>query len=110
MTLDVKGNVSRPRPGTAPLRATRSIALRPPIGRASAQLSHAEKQGLLIREVALEDIEADALVRDRVVLDEVALEDLRASIERNGVRLRWKFMPTRQGSRGPVRCCVGTGL
>jgi len=74
---------------------------------ASAQLKRAEEQGLLIREVALDEIEAEALVRDRVVLDAVALEELRASIERNGLRLPVEIYANVAGAARPYALLSG---
>lgn len=62
---------------------------------------------MLIREVALEDIEAEALVRDRVVLDAVALEELRASIVRNGVRLPVEIYANAPGAARPYALLSG---
>lgn len=88
--------------------AAGAVDPRPSVDRAaSAQLLRAEEQGLLIREVALDDIEAEALVRDRVVLDAVALEELRASIERNGLRLPVEIYANAAGSARPYALLSG---
>lgn len=50
-------------------------------------LREARGQGLLLLEIPLDEIDADALVRDRVVIDAEELEELKASIARNGLRL-----------------------
>jgi ParB family chromosome partitioning protein len=56
--------------------------------RADAErLREAEGRGLVLEELPLELIDADALVRDRVVLDAEEMEELKASIARNGLRL-----------------------
>ena len=47
----------------------------------------AQDRGLVMLELALDQIDADALVRDRVVIDTEELEELKASIARNGLRL-----------------------
>ena len=47
----------------------------------------ARDKGLVMLELALDQIDADALVRDRVVIDAEELEELKASIARNGLRL-----------------------
>jgi ParB family chromosome partitioning protein len=47
----------------------------------------AQDRGLVMLELALDQIDADALVRDRVVIDTDELEELKASIARNGLRL-----------------------
>jgi ParB family chromosome partitioning protein len=74
---------------------------------ASAELARAEAQGLLIREVALDDIDPEALVRDRVVLDAGELEELRASIERNGLRLPIEIFANAEGSARPFALLSG---
>ena len=48
----------------------------------------AQGRGLVMLEVALDDIAADALVRDRVVIGAEELEELKSSISRNGLRLQ----------------------
>ncbi|MFK7752146.1 MAG: ParB N-terminal domain-containing protein [Sedimentitalea sp.] len=52
-----------------------------------AQLDAAVEQGLLIQELPLGDIHADAMIRDRTVLDEAELSELRRSIAASGLRL-----------------------
>ncbi|MBU2961051.1 ParB/RepB/Spo0J family partition protein [Citreicella sp. C3M06] len=47
----------------------------------------AKDRGLLLLDIPLGEIEADALVRDRVVMDHEEMEELKASISRNGLRL-----------------------
>lgn len=47
----------------------------------------AQGKGLVMLELPLDQIEADALVRDRVVIDAEELEELKSSIARNGLRL-----------------------
>ncbi|GIT93226.1 chromosome partitioning protein ParB [Jannaschia pagri] len=54
---------------------------------AAATLAHAEAEGLLLRQIPLDEIEADALVRDRLVLDADEMEELKGSILKNGLRL-----------------------
>lgn len=51
------------------------------------RLRSAEERGLVIREIPLELIDADALVRDRMVLDADELMELQTSIAAHGLRL-----------------------
>lgn len=56
--------------------------------RSDAQkLRDAEAQGRVMVELPINEIEADALVRDRVVLDAEELEELKRSIAKGGLRL-----------------------
>lgn len=47
----------------------------------------AQSKGLVILEIPLEQIEGDALIRDRVVIDAEELDELKASIAKTGLRL-----------------------
>ncbi|GGE12236.1 chromosome partitioning protein, ParB family [Gemmobacter megaterium] len=47
----------------------------------------AQGRGLVMQELPLDEIEADALVRDRLIIDAAELEELQAAIARNGLRL-----------------------
>ncbi|MEQ5872213.1 ParB N-terminal domain-containing protein [Sagittula sp. NFXS13] len=51
------------------------------------RLRAAEAEGLVMREVPLDQIRRDAIQRDRVVIDREALDELKHSIMRNGLRL-----------------------
>ncbi|SFT86142.1 ParB/RepB/Spo0J family partition protein [Sedimentitalea nanhaiensis] len=51
------------------------------------RLRHAQAQGLLIAELPLEQIDGDAMIRDRTVLDEDQMVELRQSIAASGLRL-----------------------
>ena len=51
------------------------------------RLRKAEAEGLLIRELPVAEIDADAMIRDRTVLDEDEMLELRQSIAANGLRL-----------------------
>ncbi|WP_424944882.1 ParB/RepB/Spo0J family partition protein [Aliiroseovarius crassostreae] len=51
------------------------------------RLREAEAKGLVMREVPLEQIDLEDMIRDRVTVDEVELEELKASIATNGLRL-----------------------
>lgn len=61
------------------------------------RLRAAEAQGLVMLEVPLDDVQADALVRDRVVLDAADMEELKASIARGGLRLPIEIFPLGPG-------------
>ncbi|WP_264214586.1 ParB/RepB/Spo0J family partition protein [Leisingera thetidis] len=53
----------------------------------AARLRAAEDKGLVALELPVEDITADALNRDRIVMDEEEMQELMASISANGLRL-----------------------
>ncbi|MEW2914173.1 ParB/RepB/Spo0J family partition protein [Leisingera sp. JC11] len=53
----------------------------------AARLRAAEEKGLVAVELPLDEITADALNRDRIVLDEEEMQELMASISANGLRL-----------------------
>lgn len=50
-------------------------------------LQQAEAEGRVIRDIPLDQIEANALIRDRTVMDPAELEELKASIATHGMRL-----------------------
>ncbi|WP_424971744.1 ParB/RepB/Spo0J family partition protein [Dinoroseobacter sp. S76] len=60
----------------------------------------AEAEGLLIREVPLEEIDADAMVRDRMALSEEDLLELRLSIAEHGLRLPIEVFELSEPSEG----------
>lgn len=60
----------------------------------------ARGRGLVMLDLPLSDIEADALVRDRMAIDPEELEELTASIARNGLRLPIEVF-ARQGDGAP---------
>ncbi len=65
----------------------------------AARLRDAEGRGLVLLEVPVEEIDADALVRDRLVLDADEMEELKTSIAANGLRLPVEiFRPSGSGS------------
>lgn len=53
----------------------------------AARLRAAEERGMLIREIPLDQIDADALVRDRMALDADEMAELQTSIAAHGLRL-----------------------
>ncbi len=56
--------------------------------RADAErLQMAEEAGLLLSEIGINEIDANAMVRDRSVLDEEDMGELRASIQASGLRM-----------------------
>ena len=67
------------------------------------RLHAAEDAGLLIREIALDEIEGDAMIRDRMILDEAEMVELRLSIAASGLRLPIEVYelaePSGQGAR-----------
>lgn len=54
---------------------------------AAGELRAAQARGLVMLEIPLDEIDAEELVRDRVVIDAEELEELKAAIARNGLRL-----------------------
>lgn len=67
----------------------------------AARLRTAEDAGLVMREIAIEDIDADAIVRDRMGLDEAEMSELQASIAENGLRLPIEVFVFDDGRTGP---------
>jgi len=59
---------------------------------------NADEKGLVIRELPLDDIATDMLVRDRTVLDKDELEELKGSIAAGGLRLPIEVCPMEPGS------------
>ncbi|MGR3378878.1 ParB/RepB/Spo0J family partition protein [Salipiger abyssi] len=64
------------------------------------RMRDAEGRGLVMIEVPLEQIDADALVRDRVVMDPEEMEELKASIAKNGLRMPVELFETPADPRG----------
>jgi len=67
------------------------------------RMRQAEDKGLVIRELPLEDIEADAMVRDRMSLNAEEMDELQASIAAHGLRLPvevFEFAVAGQGGAG----------
>jgi len=64
------------------------------------RLRAAEGRGLVMLELPLDEIEADALVRDRTVLDADEMEELKLSIAKNGLRLPIEVFATPDDPRG----------
>ncbi|WP_341486088.1 ParB/RepB/Spo0J family partition protein [Thioclava sp. GXIMD4215] len=56
--------------------------------------------GLVMLEIPLAEIDADALVRDRVVLDAEDMQELQMSIAANGLRLPVEVYPLAEDGRG----------
>jgi ParB family chromosome partitioning protein len=66
----------------------------------SERLQRAESEGLLMAEIPLDLIDADAMVRDRAILDEAEMLELRLSISSNGLRLPIEVYQTENGRYG----------
>jgi ParB family chromosome partitioning protein len=64
------------------------------------RLRDAEGRGLVMLEVPLDEIDADALVRDRVVLDAEEMEELKSSIAKGGLRLPVELFVLPDDTRG----------
>ena len=86
----------RPNPNTAPIAhvAAESAALgtgegtQDKLNRLDAErLREAQEKGLLITEIPIDKIDADAMIRDRSVLDADEMDELRISIRASGLRL-----------------------
>lgn len=50
-------------------------------------LRDAQGRGLVMAELSIDEIDADAMVRDRVVLDAAEMDELKGSISKTGLRL-----------------------
>ncbi|MFI0397189.1 ParB/RepB/Spo0J family partition protein [Paracoccus jiaweipingae] len=57
----------------------------------------AQAAGLVIREIPLDQIHADHLVRDRVAMDHEALDELKTSIRSGGLRMPIEVVPLPDG-------------
>lgn len=75
-----------PRPAEARAEAARDKA-------EATAFRAAQDRGLVMLELPLDDIEPDALVRDRMVIDAAELEELQLAIARNGLRLPIEVFP-----------------
>lgn len=51
------------------------------------KLKEYRDKGLILLDIPISEIDADSMVRDRSVIDSVALDELRTSIQQNGMRL-----------------------
>lgn len=101
-----------PRSAVAPIAqiAAETAAIhdpRPPEARAEAARDRAEAaafrdaqgRGLVMLDLLLDEIEPDALVRDRMVIDATELDELQLAIARNGLRLPIEVFPRPGESR-----------
>lgn len=76
--------------------------------RADAErLRDAEGRGLVMLELPVDDIDADALVRDRMVLDVEEMGELKKSIVRGGLRLPIEVFPSPEGAKKPYGLLSG---
>tara|TARA_R110000737_G_scaffold16094_2_gene33142 strand:- start:790 stop:1881 length:1092 start_codon:yes stop_codon:yes gene_type:complete len=64
------------------------------------RLRAAEGRGLVMIEIPLDEIDAEALVRDRVVLDPDEMQELQSSIAANGLRLPIEVFVAASDARG----------
>ncbi|MBY5974764.1 ParB/RepB/Spo0J family partition protein [Ferrimonas balearica] len=64
------------------------------------RLRDAEGRGLVMAEIPLDEIDPEALVRDRVVLDAAEMTELQMSIAANGLRLPIEVFATPDDPRG----------
>ncbi len=89
-------NRLRPNPATAPIAQVAAEAAQIGTGEPAQQridrhdaerLREAQEKGLLITEVPTDRIEADAMIRDRSVIDQEELDELVVSIRESGQRL-----------------------
>lgn len=64
------------------------------------RLREAEGRGLVMAEIPLDEIDPEALVRDRVVLDAAEMTELQMSIAANGLRLPVEVFATEGDERG----------
>ena len=94
--IDAAFRSEKPNPATAPIAqvAAESAALgtgestQDKLNRLDAErLRAAQDKGLLIAEIPIDRIEADAMIRDRSVLDADEMDELRVSIRASGLRL-----------------------
>ena len=65
------------------------------------RLRQAESRGLVIREIPLDDIDADAMVRDRMALDADEMNELQSSIAAHGLRLPVEVYERTAEGQGP---------
>lgn len=100
MEAEFRRETSAPRMGAAPIAqvaAETAAAFDPRSASERAEAARdrvdaqgyreAQGRGLVMLELALDQIDPDALVRDRVVIDAEELEELKSSIARSGLRL-----------------------
>lgn len=100
-------------PGMAPIAQVAAEAAgaydpRPPQARVEAakdrvdaeRMRTLEGRGLVLHEIPLDEIDADALVRDRVRLHPGEMEELEQSIAANGLRLPIEVFALREDPRG----------
>ena len=99
-------NRVRPNPATAPIAAVAAdTALNSDVEPAQQKLNRldaeklriAEEQGRLIQNIPLDQINASAMIRDRVVIHEAELFELQQSMHLNGLRLPIEVYRTADG-------------
>lgn len=86
-----------PRPAGARAEAARELATL----RSEAEgFRTARDRGLVLLELSVDEIDAEALVRDRMVIDAGELEEMKASIARSGLRLPVEVFARPEGGYG----------
>lgn len=73
----------------------------------AAQYRSAQARGLVMLEIPLSDIAADAMLRDRTVLDRGELEELKSSIAASGMRLPIEVFEAAVDARAPYGLLSG---
>lgn len=73
------------------------------------RLHQAVAAGLLISELPLDQIDADAMIRDRTILDQEQMMELRQSIAANGLRLPIEVFEHAEGRSDGVRYTLVSG-
>lgn len=113
MEEEFRRETTAPRPGIAPIaqiaaETAAGFDPRPAEARAEAArdrteataFREAQGRGLVMLEIPLDEIEPDALVRDRMVIDAEELDELQGAIACNGLRLPIEVF-ARQGEARP---------
>jgi ParB family chromosome partitioning protein len=99
-------NRPKPNPATAPIAQVSADAAMLGAGEPAQQkldrldaevLRTAKEKGLLIAEIPTDQINADAMVRDRATLSEDDLNELKVSIRKHGLRLPIEVFPADEG-------------
>ncbi len=73
------------------------------------ELDEAQADGRLLSDLPLAEIDADAMVRDRIDLDEADLTELRQSIAANGLRLPVEVFELKTPNAGGARYALVSG-
>ena len=73
----------------------------------AARFREADAAGLVLTEIPLDQIHADAMIRDRTILDREELDELKISIRANGLRLPIEVFRLPEGSEQPYGLLSG---